>query len=177
MIVVLVRSGYTLPYCLFVCLFVVVSYFASVTMVPASVDIGTSPPNSTSCACCTSITCRPWAMRPVKPSATAGKSSRTAAGTAPFRGGTPCLRELTLVSELQSVICPAFNYFTPKLKKYILPTFLKRNVWSEVVRSGSKIIFHLSKLWKAKFFILCDVIFLVRPQGKFETDHSWEWKG
>ena len=25
---------------------------------------------------------------------------------------------------------------------------------------------------KAKFFILCDVIFLVRLQGKFELDHS-----
>ena len=30
---------------------------------------------------------------------------------------------------------------------------------------------------KANFFILCDVIFLVRLQGKFEIDHSWEWKG
>ena len=38
----------------------------------------------------------------------------------------------------------------------------------EVVRMGSIIIFDLSKLWKAKFFILCDVIFLVRLQGKFE---------
>ena len=27
---------------------------------------------------------------------------------------------------------------------------------------------------KAKFFILCDVIFLVRLQGKFAIDHSWE---
>ena len=43
---------------------------------------------------------------------------------------------------------------------------------SDVVRIGSIIIFHLSKLWKAKFFILCDVIFLVRLQGKFEIDHS-----
>ena len=42
---------------------------------------------------------------------------------------------------------------------------------------GSTIIFHLSKWWKYKFFILCAVIFLVRLQGKFETDHSWEWKG
>ena len=32
----------------------------------------------------------------------------------------------------------------------------------EVVRVGSIIIFHLSKLWKAKFFILCDVILLMR---------------
>ena len=36
------------------------------------------------------------------------------------------------------------------------------------------IIFHLSKVRKAKFFILCDVIFLVRLQGKVEIDHSWE---
>ena len=39
------------------------------------------------------------------------------------------------------------------------------------------IIFYISTLWKAKFFKLCDVIFLVRLQGKFEIDHSWEWKG
>ena len=36
-------------------------------------------------------------------------------------------------------------------------------------------IFHLSKLWKAKFSILYDVIFLVRLQGKFEIGHSWEY--
>ena len=29
----------------------------------------------------------------------------------------------------------------------------------------------------AKFSILCDVIFLVRLQGKFEIEHSWERKG
>ena len=29
------------------------------------------------------------------------------------------------------------------------------------------IVFHLRKLRKAKFFILCDVIILVRLQGKF----------
>ena len=39
------------------------------------------------------------------------------------------------------------------------------------------IIFHLSKLWKAKFSILCGVIFMVRLKGKLELDHSWEWKG
>ena len=48
---------------------------------------------------------------------------------------------------------------------------------SEVVRIGSIIIFHLSRLWKDKFFILCDVIFLVRLQEKFDIDHFWEWKG
>ena len=51
-------------------------------------------------------------------------------------------------------------------------------MYSEVVRIGSVIIFYLSTLRKAKSFSrLCDVIFLVRLQGKFEIDHSWEWKG
>ena len=40
-----------------------------------------------------------------------------------------------------------------------------------------KIIFHLSKLWKAKFSLLCDVVFLVGLEGKFDIDHSQEWKG
>ena len=48
---------------------------------------------------------------------------------------------------------------------------------SEVVRIGVIIIFHLSKLWKPKFSILCDVIFLERLQGKLEIDQSWDWKG
>ena len=50
---------------------------------------------------------------------------------------------------------------------------------SEVVRIGtSVVIFHLSKLWKVKFFILWDVIFLVRFQGKiWLSDPTWEWKG
>ena len=48
---------------------------------------------------------------------------------------------------------------------------------SEVMRIGSIIIFNLSKLWKAMFFILCDVILPVRLQEKFELGHSWEWKG
>ena len=47
---------------------------------------------------------------------------------------------------------------------------------SDAVRIGSIIIFHLSKLGKAKFFLLCDVIFLVRLQGKFDIDHSCGWK-
>ena len=52
----------------------------------------------------------------------------------------------------------------------------KEKCLSEVVVIGSIIIFHLSKLWKAKFFVLCDVIFLARLQGKFEIYHYWEWK-
>ena len=44
---------------------------------------------------------------------------------------------------------------------------------SKVVRIGRITIVHLRNLWKAKFFILCAVIFLVRLQWKFEIDHSW----
>ena len=61
-----------------------------------------------------------------------------------------------------------FDPFTPKFKKYILPTFS--------VRIGNN-HFHLNKLWNAKFSIPCDVIFLLRLQEKFEIDHSLEWKG
>ena len=39
------------------------------------------------------------------------------------------------------------------------------------MRISYLIIFHLSKLWKATFFMLCDVMFLVRLQGKFDIDH------
>ena len=48
---------------------------------------------------------------------------------------------------------------------------------SEVVRIGSITIFLLSKLGKARFSILCDVIFLVKLQGKFEIDHLGSEKG
>ena len=47
------------------------------------------------------------------------------------------------------------------------PNILQRKCISEVARIGSIIIFHLRKQWKAKFFILCDVIFLLMLQGKF----------
>ena len=58
------------------------------------------------------------------------------------------------------------NPFTPKFKKYVLPTF--GGEICEVVRICSIFIFHVSKLWKAKFFILCGVIFLVRLQGNLK---------
>ena len=48
---------------------------------------------------------------------------------------------------------------------------------AEVVRIDSITIFDLSKLRRAKIFIPYDVIFLVRLQGKFDIDTSWEWKG
>ena len=61
--------------------------------------------------------------------------------------------------------------FTPKFKKYILPTFQKEmykwggeNCYSSMHKHFN---FHLSELWKAQFFMLCDAIFLVRLQGKF----------
>ena len=39
------------------------------------------------------------------------------------------------------------------------------------MRISSLIIFHLSKLWNVEFFVLFDVILLVRLQRKFEIDH------
>ena len=54
------------------------------------------------------------------------------------------------------------------------PNLFKEKFMSDVVRIGSIIISHLSKLWKVEFFILR---VLVSLQGKFDIDHSWEWKG
>ena len=65
--------------------------------------------------------------------------------------------------------------FAPKFKKYIAKPFNEKCTVCEVVRIGSIIIFHLSKLLESKFFILCNVILMVRMQGKFEIDHFWEW--
>ena len=53
----------------------------------------------------------------------------------------------------------------------------KENCISEVVWIGVIIIFHLSKLWKTKLSILCDVIFLVRLQEKFEIESLFGVKG
>ena len=66
------------------------------------------------------------------------------------------------------------NPFTPRAQKVHSPNLLKIKCISEVVRIDSVIIFHLCKRWKVKFFILCGVTFIVRLQGKFEIDHSWE---
>ena len=64
------------------------------------------------------------------------------------------------------------NPFTPKLIENTFSQRCKEGIeekWmSNAVRIGSIIIFHCSKLWKAKFYIMCDVIFLVRVWGKFE---------
>ena len=64
----------------------------------------------------------------------------------------------------------AFKPFIPKLKKSTFSQPFGENYISEVVRITGINIFHLSKRCKAKFFILCDVIFLV----KFEVYRSWE---
>ena len=61
-------------------------------------------------------------------------------------------------------------------QKVHFPSLLKRKCISKVVRICIKIIFHLSKLWKAKFSLLCDVIFPVGLEGKFDIDNSQEWK-
>ena len=62
-------------------------------------------------------------------------------------------------------------------QKVYSPNLSKSDCMSDEARICSIITFHLSKLWKVKFSILCDVIFLVRLQGNFDIDHSQEWKG
>ena len=61
--------------------------------------------------------------------------------------------------------------FTPSSKSTFSQPFKEKRI-HDVVRIGSNITLHLRKLWKAKFFILCDVVFLARLQGKLEIDHS-----
>ena len=73
----------------------------------------------------------------------------------------PCTHALFLVNY-------QLNPFTPKLKKYILPTFWNEMYQWEGVRIGSMVIFRRRSYVKA-----CHVIFLV--QRKFEIDHFWEW--
>ena len=45
---------------------------------------------------------------------------------------------------------------------------------SDVVRIGSIIIYQLSSDEKPSSSYLCGAIFLVKLQGKFEIDNSWE---
>ena len=75
-------------------------------------------------------------------------------------------RNMTSPSKLLIKGLNVINPFTPK---YILI--------SEVVRIGcgldDMIVFHLIKLWRAKFFVVCDVILLLRLQEKFDIDH-WD---
>ena len=66
----------------------------------------------------------------------------------------------------------AFECYFLSIQKVHSPNLSKRKCISEVARICGIIIFHLSKLWKVKFSILCDVVFLWRLQGKFDIDHS-----
>ena len=67
------------------------------------------------------------------------------------------------------VVLQPFHSWAQKVHS---PNLLKRKCISGVARICIIIIFHLSKLWKAKFSLLCDVIFLLRLQEKFDIDHS-----
>ena len=76
----------------------------------------------------------------------------------------------SIVFVVANVMLLLLHISLQKFKTYILPIFKEKMYkWGSGV--GSMIIFHLSKLWKAKFFILCDVIFLLRLQGKII--YSW----
>ena len=57
------------------------------------------------------------------------------------------------------------------VKKVHCPNHKEKYI-STVVRIRSIIIFHLNKLWKSEFSILCDANFLVWLQGKFDIDPS-----
>ena len=65
---------------------------------------------------------------------------------------------------------------SPPSSKRTFSKPFKEKCMSEVVRIDSIIIFHLSELRKARFFILCDVIFLVRLGGNLGSIF-WGVKG
>ena len=67
-----------------------------------------------------------------------------------------------------SLIVQLLTLSLPSSKRPFSQPF-KEKCYSEVVRTGSMIIFNLNKLWKAKFVILCDVIFL-QAAGEI-----WTW--
>ena len=73
--------------------------------------------------------------------------------------------------------CGMWQFFHSWVQKVYSPNLSKSDCMSDVARICYIITFHLSKLWKVKFSILCGVIFLVRLQGNFDIDHSQEWKG
>ena len=81
---------------------------------------------------------------------------------------------------MTNILAEKFHLTFPVLssKNTLSQPYQERRI-SDVVRIGNIIISYLSKLWRVKFFIhrLCDAIFLVRLQEKFEIDHSWKWKG
>ena len=85
---------------------------------------------------------------------------------------------LTSTCKQSLIMCSGIEVGYPFHSQVQRSTFtqpFKEKCRSDVVRIGSIIMFHLSKLWKAKFFMLCDIIFLVGLQDKFEIDRSWEW--
>ena len=85
-----------------------------------------------------------------------------------------------------SIWCTA-AYWNYKRTRTVLPLLL----WSNIIPTSKQSIIPVSmpskstspNLWnvssekaiKSQVSILCDVIFLVRLQEKFEIDHSWEW--
>ena len=83
--------------------------------------------------------------------------------------GAEIARCLTLSGYLDShpksrlVFAP--NLFTPKFKKYILPTLQRGKCISEWVRGQVQVLY---TVW-------CNI--LVRLQEKVDIDHYWEWKG
>ena len=93
--------------------------------------------------------------------------------TALTKGG----RSQRQLSFMHGVPSPRWTLSLPSLKSTFSQPFKQKMYKWGNERIGSIIIFHLSKRWKAKFSILCDVIFLVKLQGKFEVDHSWDWEG
>ena len=74
-----------------------------------------------------------------------------------------------VMTSLFSVIALTLSLLS---SKSVFSQPFKKRWMSDVARICSIITFHLSKLWKVKFSILCDVIFLVRLQEKFDIDHS-----
>ena len=74
-------------------------------------------------------------------------------------------------------LCYEWTLSLPSSKSTFSQPFQREIYISDVVRIDSIIIYPLSKLWNAKFSIMCGVIVLVRVQEKFEVDHSWEWTG
>ena len=80
--------------------------------------------------------------------------------------------DVSLYQDMQYISTQScVNPFTNKLKRHS-PNLLKRKSIGEVVRICNIILFYPRKLWIAKIFILCDVIFLLRLQEKFDIDHS-----
>ena len=84
-------------------------------------------------------------------------------------------RELSLTQAAKCRQLSQIQPFRTQVQEVHSSNFLKRNV---LARCENWQYNHLPsvELWKVKFFVLCDVVFVVRLQGKFEIDHTWEWK-